>query len=157
MDLGGFPINVGLEGSYTLRYDVDAYYKGNVKVASSFEAAGFYNFDNNVRPIQDYKLRTHLNVGIGDNMNALLYVNHISDYEDQRASVVALGGTDIDSQTTVDLHFTANLLDDALSVTLSGINIGDEEPPLAFGDLMYDAYTHNAIGRMVKLGFRYGF
>ena len=32
-----------------------------------------------------------------------------------------------------------------------------EDPPVAFGDLMYDAYTHSGIGRMYKLGFRYGF
>ncbi|MBT5053847.1 MAG: hypothetical protein HOM69_11540, partial [Gammaproteobacteria bacterium] len=49
------------------------------------------------------------------------------------------------------------LLDDALSVTLSGVNLSDEEPPIAYGDLMYDGYTHNSIGRIIKLGFKYGF
>ena len=42
-----------------------------------------------------------------------------------------------------------------MTLTLSGVNISDEEPPVAFGDLMYDAYTHSGIGRMYKLGFRY--
>ncbi|MBQ73904.1 MAG: TonB-dependent receptor [Gammaproteobacteria bacterium] len=157
MDMGGFPLNLGLEATYTLRYDVDAYYKGTVKVADAFEAAGFYNFENNVRPIQDYKIRGHANLGIGDNMNLLLYANHISDYGERRASVVALGATGVDSQTTYDIHFTSRFMDDALTVTLSAINLSDEEPPLAYGDLMYDAYTHNGIGRMIKVGMKYGF
>lgn len=155
MDMGNFPVNMGIEGTYTLRYDVDAYFKGSVKVADSFEAAGFYNFDNGVRPIQDLKLRGHVNVEIGNSMNAILYVNYISDYEDQRASVVALGGTDIDSYTTYDIHFTSIIFNDALTITLSGINLTDEDPPLAFGDLMYDSYTHNSLGRVFKLGLRY--
>ena len=103
-------------------------------------------------------MRMHANVGIRDSMNALVYVNYISDYDDRRAGLpqTMQGGT-IDDQTTIDLHFTANFMDDALSVTVSGINVTDEEPPVAYSDLMYDGYTHNALGRMFKVGVRYGF
>ena len=155
MDMGGNQVNVGLEGTYTMSYDVDAYYKGGVLIADAFEAAGYYNFDNNVRPIQDLKARAHVNVGIGATMNALLYVNYISDYDDRRDAVKSLGGSTVDSQTTMDFHFTTSLMDDALSLTASVINLTDEEPPVAYGDLMYDGYTHNALGRMFKVGFKY--
>lgn len=151
----GVPITIGLEGTYTFRYDVASYSINGVKVADSFEAAGYYNFDNNVRPIQDLKLRAHVNVGITDSINGLLYVNYVSDYEDRRAGVQPLGGGTIDSQTTFDLHVTGNFMAEDLSVTLSAINMTDEEPPIAYGDLMYDGYTHNAIGRMIKVGFKY--
>lgn len=157
MEVAGAQVNLGLEGTYTLRYDVDAYFLNGVKIADSFEAAGFYNFDNGVRPIQDLKMRAHANVAIGDNHNLLAYVNYISDYDDRRAGVIPFNGGTIDSQQTIDVHYTANFMDDTLSVTLSAINATDEEPPIAYGDLMYDGYTHNALGRMVKLGFRYGF
>jgi outer membrane receptor protein involved in Fe transport len=157
MDMSGFPVNLGLEATYTLRYDVDSYYLNGVKVADSFEAAGYYNFGNNVRPIQDLKTRAHVNVGIGDNHTVLAYINYISDYDDRRAASIAQGGGTVDSQTTFDLHYTSDWMDDRLSVTASAINLTDEEPPEAFGDLMYDGYTHNAIGRMIKVGFRYGF
>ena len=63
----------------------------------------------------------------------------------------------IDSQTTMDLHFTTLLLDDDLSLTISAINVTDEDPPRAYGDLMYDGYTHNPLGRLFKVGFKYGF
>lgn len=157
MDLAGAQVNVGLEGTYTFRYDVDAYYKGGAKIADSFKAAGFYNFENGVRPMQDLKMRAHVNVGIGDMHNVLVYVNYISDYDDRRDDVLPFNGGTIDSFTSVDIHYTANFMDDTLSVTLSAINATDEDPPIAYGDLMYDGYTHNALGRMIKLGFRYGF
>ena len=156
-DLGGMPAMVGFEGTYTMAYDVAAYVKNGLQVASGYEAAGYYNFDNGIRPIQDFKLRINGALNITDSLTALLYVNHISDYEDRRAGVQAFNGGVIDSHTTYDLHVTANLLDDALSVTLSGVNLSDEEPPIAYGDLMYDGYTHNSIGRIIKLGFKYGF
>lgn len=155
MDLDGYQVNMGVEGTYTMSYDVAAYYKGGVKIADAFEAAGYYNFENGIRPIQDLKMRAHLNVGIGANMNVLAYVNYVSDYDDRRDGVKSLGGSKIDSQTTVDIHFNIALMEEQLSLTASIINATDEEPPVAFGDLMYDGYTHNALGRMFKVGFKY--
>ena len=157
MDLAGNPLNVGMEGTYNLKYDVSAYYLGGVIVAPAYEAAGYYNFDNGSRPIQDLKMRAKANLGFMDNYNALLFVNYVSDYEDRRAGVIPVNGDTIDSHVTYDLHVSGNFLDESLSVTASVINISDEEPPLAYGDLMYDAYTHNPLGRMFKVGFRYSF
>ncbi len=157
MELGGAQVNLGVEGTYTMRYDVDSYSINGVKVADAFEAAGYYNFENGVRPIQDLKLRGHALVQLGDMHSILAYVNYISDYDDRRAGVQPFNGGTIDSQTTLDLHYTIHLLDDSLSLTVSAINATDEDPPVAYGDLMYDGYTHNALGRMYKVGFRYGF
>ena len=157
MDFSGAQLNLGLEGTYTMRYDVDAYYINGSKVADAFKAAGFYNYGNNVRPIQDLKLRGHANVAFGDMHNVLLYANYISDYEDRRAGVQSKNGGTIDSQVTFDLHYTLNLMDDSLSLTMSAINVTDEDPPVAYGDLMYDGYTHSSMGRMLKIGFRKDF
>jgi outer membrane receptor protein involved in Fe transport len=46
---------------------------------------------------------------------------------------------------------------EAARVTVSAINVTDEEPPLARVDLNYDGYTHNAFGRMIKVGIEYTF
>ena len=146
------PVNIGLEGTYTMKYSVDSYSKSGVEVAEGFEAAGYYNKDNGVRPIQDLKMRMHLNVAVNEYLNALLYVNYISDYEDRRN---AFGEDTIDSQVTADFHLSTNLMDDSLTLTASVINATDEEPPKAYGDLNYDAYTHNPLGRMLKVGFKY--
>ena len=86
------------------------------------------------------------NVGVH---NVLLYANYISAYEDERYSV------DVDSQSTIDLHYQLSILNDAARVTLSGINLSDEQPPAARVDLGYDAYTHQGFGRMFKVGIEY--
>ena len=100
-------------------------------------------------------------MAFGSNMNLLAYVNYISDYDDRRKPDPLFLDVDprvgIDSQTTMDLHFTTLLLDDDLSLTVSAINVTDEDPPRAYGDLMYDGYTHNPLGRLFKVGFKYGF
>ena len=158
---GEMPVTLGLEGTYTLAYDVDSYELNGVQIASGFSAAGNYNFDNNVRPIQDLKMRASVNVAVNQYLNALMYVNYVSEYDDYRAgdaNFIATNGSDkitIDDQTTVDLHLSTNLLDDSLTLTASVINATDEDPPVVLGDLMYDGYTHNPLGRMLKVGFKY--
>jgi iron complex outermembrane receptor protein len=150
------PVNIGLEGTYTLKYSVDSYSIGDTKVADGFEAAGFYNSGNNVRPIQDLKMRVHLNVAINEYLNALMYVNYTSEYDDRRDAVKSAFGVDsVDDHTTIDFHLSTTLMDDSLSLTASVLNATDEDPPVAYGDLMYDAYSHNPLGRMLKVGFKY--
>ena len=79
-----------------------------------------------------------------------MYANHITSYEDERYS-----GTKVDSQTTYDLHYQYSFMDDQARVTVSAMNVTDEDPPLARLDLSYDGYTHNAFGRMIKVGVEY--
>ncbi|MBD3646370.1 MAG: TonB-dependent receptor, partial [Pseudomonadales bacterium] len=137
-DLDGAQVNLGLEGSYTFRYDVDAYYINGVKVADAFEAAGYYNFLNGVRPMPDLKMRAHANLAIGNMHNVVAYVNYISSYEDRRTDpLIQAAGGEVDSHTTIDLHYTARFMGDTLSFTVSALNVTDEEPPVAYGDLMY--------------------
>lgn len=78
--------------------------------------------------------------------------NYVSAYRDRRDPVKKLSGTDrIDSWLSFDAHL-AFQAKDLTRVVLSAINATDEEPPLVYGDLMYDAYSHNGLGRLVKLG-----
>jgi iron complex outermembrane recepter protein len=58
---------------------------------------------------------------------------------------------------TFDLHWNWTLLDDSLMLSLSGINLTDEDPPLVALDQSYDPFTHNAFGRMIKAGVKYTF
>ena len=154
--LADMPVNLGLEGSYTLSYDVAEYSIGGVQVADGFQAAGFYNSGNGVRPIQDLKMRAHLNIGVNEHINALAYLNYTSEYDDRRAAVeTAFGVNSINSQTTLDFHLSTKLMNESLSLTASVINATDEEPPTAYGDLMYDAYSHSPLGRVFKVGFKY--
>ena len=81
----------------------------------------------------------------------MLYGNNSSKYRDERDNV------NVDDQNTLDLHYQYSFLDEAARVTVSAINFTDEQPPLARVDLNYDGYTHNAFGRMIKVGIEYTF
>lgn len=153
----GLATSLGLEGSYTLSKKIDPYIKNGAQIAAGVETAGFYNFENPARPTPDLKVRAFANVGITSNSNLLAYVNYVGEMTDRRASTQSLpSGTAVDSFTTVDLHYNL-ALSDRLSFTASVINAGDQDPPLAYGDLMYDSFNHSALGRIIKGGFKYRF
>ena len=65
------------------------------------------------------------------------------------------GLTEVDSMMTFDAHYSIELMDGALRLTGSALNIADERAPLAPVEAGYDAYTHNPLGRVFQLGLRY--
>ena len=149
LEMGAGIANFGLDMSHTLKYEQDAYYKSGVLVSEAYDAAGFLNGGRGARPLPDLKGRVFGEYNI-DVHNFLVYVNHITSYEDERYA-----GTTVDSQTTYDLHYQYSFMDDAARLTVSAMNVTDEDPPMARLDLSYDGYTHNAFGRMIKVGIEY--
>lgn len=149
------PFSVGLEGSYTMSNKVSDYFKGDVLVAAGEETAGYYNFNNTARPIPKIRARAYASLDVSADINLSAYVNHSGSVDDRRDNLPA-GVSSVDAFTTVDVHLNY-AFNDSLSVTLSAVNAGDEEPPIAYGDLMYDAYNHNPLGRIIKAGFKYNF
>ena len=146
--VGAGIVNLGLDMSHTLKYEQDAYYKSGALISSAYDAAGFLNAGRGARPLPDLKGRAFGEYSL-DQHNFLVYVNHITSYEDERYDVK------VDAQTTYDLHYQFSFMDDMARLTVSAMNVTDEEPPLARVDLSYDGYTHNAFGRMIKVGIEY--
>ena len=107
-------------------------------VGSSYDGSCFLNAIA-LRAHSDLKGRIFGEYSL-DQHNFLLYGNHITSYEDERYA-----GTEVDDQTTYDLHYQFSSMDDQARVTVSAMNITDEDPPLARLDLSYDGYTHNAL------------
>ena len=149
-EMAGGIAKIGLDLSHTIEYVQDAYSKGDVQISGSYDAAGFLNVSRNARPLPDLKGRAFAEFN-RDQHNILFYVNHITKYRDERDNV------NVDAQNTFDLHYQYAFMDEAARVTVSAINVTDEEPPLARVDLNYDGYTHNAFGRMIKVGIEYTF
>ena len=79
---------------------------------------------------------------------------YVGEYDDTGAPADLPWLATIDSQTTVDLNYVYRGLDN-LVLSASIVNIADEDPPMARGDLAYDPFTHNPFGRMIKVGFTY--
>lgn len=149
-EMAGGIAKVGLDLSHTVEYKQDAYNKDGALISAAYDAAGFLNVSRGARPLPDLKGRAFAEFN-RDQHNVLFYVNHIANYFDERDNV------NVDSQNTFDLHYQYAFMDEAARVTVSAINFTDEEPPLARVDLNYDGYTHNAFGRMIKVGVEYTF
>lgn len=163
MEAGPGMMTFGADFSHVIQYKVDDFEKNGVLIASGYDGAGYLNAGRGIRPLPDLKgrLRAEYN---WDNQNFLLYMNYINSYDDERVAaedaviLAATGSTqrEIDEQITFDFHYQIYLgAEDNSKLTFSVLNLTDEEPPFARVDLNYDAYTHNPLGRMIKVGFEY--
>ena len=154
-DLLGGRAAVGATGTYVFEFTSDDFLDINgVQLAEGGDFVGLLNDGDPFTPKPELKgdLFARWNMGRHNLMYVLRYVD---SYEDVRPSIPDLAK--IDSHVTHDLHYNLSLFDNDLIVSLSAINLTDEDPPLASTDLNYDPFTHNAFGRMIKLGLKYQF
>ena len=83
-----------------------------------------------------------------------LVARYVGDYDDQAAPADLPALATINAQTIFDFNYVYRGVDN-LILSASIVNIADEDPPEARGDLAYDPFTHNAFGRLIKVGFTY--
>lgn len=155
--LGGY-FDLNLQATYVFEYDVDEF-----QGQDSFDAVGSLNAATFVRPMQE--LKANFSVNYNRDMHNLRFVtSYIDDYTDNATDV--LNGTsfedtiydrNIASHTTYDLFYTLSLNEGNTTLSASAINLTDNEAPYVRADLRYDARTHNAFGRMFKVGFTHKF
>lgn len=155
--LGGF-WDLNMDASYVLNYDVGAF-QGN----EAFDAVGRQNAATFVRPIQQVKGNVSINYNV-ENHNLRLGAAYIDDYIDNATDV--LKGTPfadtayertVESNTVYNLYYTYSLRNGGSSISASVVNLTDEDAPYMRADLRYDAQTHNAFGRIFKVGFTHKF
>ncbi|HJM59752.1 MAG TPA: hypothetical protein QGG52_04410, partial [SAR86 cluster bacterium] len=124
---------------------------------------GLYNLRSTVLPIEvrampDLKVNAYVGLLTGSGLNARLFVRFVDEMKVPATfdSLASFPGMDsIDDHITYDFHLSKSLMDDSMDLTFSVINLTDEDPPMAPHELAYDAYTHNPLGRIMKLGFKY--
>lgn len=159
-DAGPGSLKAGVSGSYTLKYDIKALARNGAAIQARTEAAGKLNFGNPLAvPIPDWKAQAFAAYHWSD-YSLSAYLNYISSYEDDGAydgyGGVPVAGFTVDSFATWDVSFQWRLPDLGLNVTLSALNLTDEDPPFANVEHGYDGFTHNPKGRRLKLILRYG-
>ena len=147
LDAGPGYLTFDLSGTQILGYDIDAWTFGG-----DYDALGRLNYRTSLaRTLAEYKGRFTTNYQVGD-LNARWVVNYLHDYtyNDQ-------DGTDgtVDSHVTHDVHLNYSLMDGQLELIASAINLGDEDPPFMSREMNYDALSHNAFGRILRVGFQY--
>lgn len=150
-ELGDGELTVGAEGTYTLELEADDQLAAGVVVAPKQDYAGRLNDINSFYPLPE--LKGNLNAKYNTGRHTLTYVmRYVDSYEDQGPANPSLA--EIDDHITHDLHYNWAVTD-SVRLSLSAINLTDEDPPAASLDLNYDPLTHNAFGRMIKLGVVY--
>ena len=155
--LGGY-WDLNMDVSYVLNYDVDAF-QGN----DPFDAVGSLNAATFVRPIQEVKGNISVNYNL-EHHNLRLGATYIDEYTDNHSDV--LKGTSfadtafdrtVESNTVYNLYYTYSFREGDSSISASVVNLTDEDAPYVRQDLRYDARTHNAFGRIFKVGFTHKF
>ena len=158
-DVGNGLLTLGLEATHTIEYESDDFVDINgALLADGGDFAGFLNDGNSpFQSIPDFKGNIYGKYVMGNHrFNAVM--RYVTSYEDNNLGSAAQTFTpnleDIDDHITFDLHYNTTI-NDNIFLSLSVLNLTDEDPPQTATDLNYDPYTHNPFGRMIKLGIRY--
>lgn len=158
--------DVGANFNYILSFDVAGELdpETGLPTGQDYDAAGFYNVRATALPIEIRSMPQYkANAWVGWSKHshfARLYVRHIDSISIPDSFAEASKFPDlnkIDSQTTIDAHYSYTMLEDKLRVGISIINLTDEDPPIAPHEQAYDAYTHNPLGRQIRLSLNYNF
>lgn len=157
--LGSKQINVGVSGTYTLNYDLKPLFFAGLQIQDSVEAAGKLNFGQPLLvPIPHWKTQVHATYQ-QSGYNFSVYMNHISSYEDDAThdgyGGVPVSSFTVDSFTTFDITTQWYFSERGIDVTVSLLNLFDQEPPFANVEHSYDGMTHNPKGRRLKMTMRY--
>ncbi|MFC6198510.1 TonB-dependent receptor domain-containing protein [Ponticaulis profundi] len=142
---------IGAESTYVIEYDVDPYFIEGVPIGGG-DYVGQFNRSNFTRSMPQWKANIFANYAIGmHNFRAVM--RHVDSYDDERGDLTGDGNSEIDSMSTMDLYYSADLPWE-LDLGLSVVNVFDEEPPFAQFDINYDPYTHNPYGRTFKVSLK---
>jgi iron complex outermembrane recepter protein len=161
-EMGGGNATIGINGTYVLKYDIEASIVEGNQVSAAFDAAGKLNYQTVAYPLPQLKGNVFAEYSHGPH-NIRYTANYIDDYVDQRTAeflpslatngIAITAGKKIDSTVFHDLSYLLQLPWD-MSLSLTVENLTDEDPSFARLDLSYDPFTSSAIGRTYKVGLR---
>jgi iron complex outermembrane receptor protein len=148
-DVGGGSLTLGFEGTYALEYEADDFTTiDGFTLRPGGDFIGKLNDGTPFLPKPEFKAT--YSAKWGNEAHRVTYQGlYVDSYVDDIPANARLAT--IDSHLTHDIHYINNMFDQ-WTLSLSVVNATDEDPPAASLDLNYDGYTHNAFGRMIKLG-----
>ena len=156
-DVGPGTLTLGFQGSHLLEYERDDLLDitGAITLAQGGDLAGQlnYNLGSAFTSKPQLKYNASLKYRTASHFISAL-ARYVDDYEDTGAPASHPHLSTIDDHLTWDAHYNFTGIP-SLTLSVSVINLTDEDPPAARGDLNYDPFTHNAFGRMVKFGAKY--
>ena len=155
-EMGPGTLTAGLEASYVLEYERDDLLNINkVKLGDGGDLVGRLNYNQGSAFTSKPELKGNVYARYEmDDHYASLIARYVSSYDDLGAPASHPHLGTIDSHITWDAHYNFTGFE-GVRITLSVINLTDEDPPAARGDINYDPFTHNPFGRMIKVGVTY--
>lgn len=157
VDVASGVISLGLDGTYALEYQRDDQLdiSGNIVLATGGDLVGKLNYNAGPSFTSKPQLKMSSYVSYESDAHfASVTARYVDSYDDDGAPASLPWLATVDSQTTFDLNYIYRGFQ-STTLSLSVVNLTDEDPAEARGDLAYDPFTHNAFGRMVKVGFNY--
>ena len=150
--LGG-ALSIGLEGTYQLEYKSEDFVsREGIFLASGGDFVGLSNEGVPFTPLPEIK--TSLYIKWENNHHRLTMLGrHVDGYLDT-APDTPESLRKINNHSTLDITYV-NKVSKHFTLSVSGFNLTDEDPPQVANDLNYDPYNHSGFGRMLKLGFAY--
>ena len=155
-DVFGGVLSIGATGTYTIEYDSDDFKDiGGTTLAPGGDFAGLLNTGTPFTSLPDFKGNTWIKYVHGPHRFTYM-LRYITDYRDARSTTIK-PLRNIDSVAYSDIYYNVSLFNDSTVLSLSVMNLTDEDPPATQSDLNYDPYTADPFGRMFKVGIRYTF
>ena len=169
-DMGNAAWQVGAHGTYLSKYDLFDENTGK----KDYDAVGKYNYFTGgdipetgpkfgVAALPELKTNLYVTMMKGQHF-ARLYARYISSLDVASENSAANGAAsgisnpdEIDSMITYDLHYTYAFAKSDTKISVSALNLLDEEAPAAPYFFGYDARTHSPLGRVLKLSVSHTF
>ena len=148
----------GADATRVLKYDVDPLTFNGVELVAALDAVGYLNnpVDGTVPPLPRWKAGAYAAYH-RDAFSLTGRFNHVSAYKDRAREVPDGRFANIDSFNTLDLTLLWRLPRQGLTVSLSALNVTDEDPPRIASDHFFDGMTHDPKGRRLKISLRYNY
>jgi iron complex outermembrane receptor protein len=137
---------VGVDASYTLKYERDALIVERVQIQAASDYAGTRG--SGVGSIPDLRGSVYADVSTGEH-SVRWTTRYIAGVTDVRPSVLD-GHRDIGSFLTHDLVYRWQM-PGKTTFSASVFNLTDRDPPLVWLDLSYDPFIGNPLGRYFKV------
>ena len=152
LPVGEAILSLGGDITHVRRFYVKALELNGAEVFQAQDAAGKLNWNNPIAPpLPQWKTRLSAGYHVGDYSFAN-YFNVISGYANEVFPDTEFA--DIDRFITWDLTLLRRT-SSTTDVSLAALNLLDADPPLVNWEQSYDAHTHNAKGRRLKLSVTY--
>lgn len=141
-------VSLGADGTWTREYRVKALTVNGAEVYGEQSAAGLLNWFNPVAPpLPQWKLRFSAGLHRGD-YSLVNWINSISSYTNE--SFVGTQYETIPRVVTWDLSLLRRARQ-GFDIALTAANLLDTPAPFVAWEHAFDAFTHSARGRRVKL------